>query len=36
MSADTLTLSSRSFYERTKGKLAGSIVFGKQYHFFCE
>ena len=30
MSADTLTLSSRSFYERTKGKLAASVVFGKR------
>lgn len=28
MSADTLTVSSRSFYERTKGKLVASIIIG--------
>ena len=28
MSADTLTLTSRAFYERAKAKLAASVVFG--------
>ena len=28
MSADTLTVTSRAFYERTKVKIAASIVFG--------